>query len=219
MRPIWVTRESTISERPSIADFHPIVLCTASRRVTTGGEMSEGGYIQGAGDDSESWSHGLSPPLFWANKEALSNTVEEKLPGLIATLIEKDKNVLGTSKAISIKHIDWLFAATFDILGSTEISASDLLVTCGEASQMPPYATSKIKHMHLECRKGKLGSRDLRQQLSKLTTFLDSSKSFSRLYVSCLTGKDLSVGVILTILCLYTTDDGKESVFNVLVRN
>lgn len=36
-------------------DFHPVICCTSSRRVV-GGEMSEGGYIQGAGDDTENWA-------------------------------------------------------------------------------------------------------------------------------------------------------------------
>jgi tRNA A64-2'-O-ribosylphosphate transferase len=173
--------------------------------------MAESGYIQGAGDDSESWSHGLSPPLFWGNKKALMNTAEDSLPGLIATILEKDNNVIVTSKAIPIKPTDWLFAATFDTLRSTEVSDTDLLVTCGEASQTPPFSIKEMKRIHLECRKGKLGSRDLRQQLSNLIAFLSGSRSFSRLYVGCPTGKDLSIGVILTILCLYTTDDGKKS--------
>jgi tRNA A64-2'-O-ribosylphosphate transferase len=181
--------------------------------------MSEGGYIQGAGDDSESWAHGLSAPVFWANKKALMNTGEEELSGLITTLLEEENKVIGASKPILIKPTDWLFASTFDLLRGTEVGVSDLLVTCGEASQMPPQPTKKTKNIHFECRKGKLGSRDLRQQLSKITAFLNSSRSFSRLYVSCPTGKDLSIGVILTILCLYTTEDGEQCIINTLVRN
>jgi tRNA A64-2'-O-ribosylphosphate transferase len=59
-------------------DYHPVICCTVSRRVA-GGELSEGGYIQGAGDDTENWAHGLSPPVFWANREVLLSTPEAEL--------------------------------------------------------------------------------------------------------------------------------------------
>ncbi|KAG9388099.1 Rit1 C multi-domain protein [Pyrenophora tritici-repentis] len=46
LRPIWITQKSSLPESPpSFPDFHPIVLCTASRRVH-GAEASESGYIQ-----------------------------------------------------------------------------------------------------------------------------------------------------------------------------
>jgi tRNA A64-2'-O-ribosylphosphate transferase len=172
--------------------------------------MSHDGYIQGAGDDSESWAYGLTAPLFWENKKTLMNTPEENLPDLISSFLENEKNVTGISKAAPIKPTDWLLAATFDVLNSTEVSNSDLLITCGEASRVAQTPANKPKHLHLECRTGKLGSRDLRLELSKITTLLENSRSFTKIYVSCLTGKDLSIGVILVILCLYTTDDGKQ---------
>ena len=76
LRPLWVTQETPLgaslaqdggegndggegegeSEPPVIfEDYHPIICCTSSRRVV-GAEMSEGGYIQGAGDDTEHWA-------------------------------------------------------------------------------------------------------------------------------------------------------------------
>ncbi|TGO82366.1 hypothetical protein BPOR_0848g00010 [Botrytis porri] len=71
IRPIWVTPESQISETSEIfEDFHPVICCTVSRRVS-GGEISEGGYIQGAGDDTVNWAHGLTPHIFWTNQEVL----------------------------------------------------------------------------------------------------------------------------------------------------
>jgi len=139
------------------------------------------------------------------------STSEDELPSFISTLLEKQKNVVGTSKAITIQPTDWLFAATLDILSGTEVKSLDLLITCGEASQLPPMPASRPKHIHLECRKGKLGSRDLRQQLSKITGLLNDAGTFTNIYVSCPTGKDLSIGVILVILCLYTTENGKNS--------
>ena len=90
LRPLWVTQESPLEgplarggggeadgdgdgdgdgvagEPPVIfEDYHPIICCTSSRRVIAGAEMSEGGYIQGAGDDTEHWALLVScSPLF-----------------------------------------------------------------------------------------------------------------------------------------------------------
>lgn len=68
-------------------DFRPVICCTASRRVT-GGEMSgHTGYIQGAGDDTENWAHGLTPPVFWAHADELLATPEAELPDTIKRLV------------------------------------------------------------------------------------------------------------------------------------
>lgn len=49
-------------------DFSPIVCCTASRAVRDGIQRVRGyTYVQGAADDEESWSRGLTPALFRAN--------------------------------------------------------------------------------------------------------------------------------------------------------
>ena len=83
--------------------------------------MSEGGYIQGAGDDSEAWAHGLTPPVFWANQAVLKSTPEDELPELIdrlvaehklldvaqdATLISPTRNLyIGSGAGLSLIHI------------------------------------------------------------------------------------------------------------------
>ncbi|KAL9588599.1 MAG: hypothetical protein Q9203_002603, partial [Teloschistes exilis] len=55
-------------------------------------EEAENGYIQGAGDDSEGWSHGLTPALFWTHEEALRNTNEEELPEYIQKLLREHEH-------------------------------------------------------------------------------------------------------------------------------
>ena len=58
LRPLWITQDSVLPDiRPLSEAYHPVVLCTASRRVVSGFEMAGYEYIQGAGDDSEGWSH------------------------------------------------------------------------------------------------------------------------------------------------------------------
>ncbi|RMZ89518.1 hypothetical protein DV736_g3259, partial [Chaetothyriales sp. CBS 134916] len=51
-------------------EWNLLVLCSASR-VVKGAEMSQGGYIQGSGDDHEGWSQGLTPDMFWINRDRL----------------------------------------------------------------------------------------------------------------------------------------------------
>lgn len=93
--------------------YNLLVLCSASRRVH-GAEMSEGGYIQGAGDDSESWAHGLTPPVFWANKHALLNTSEEDLPGFIEKLMEQQDKEGPNQQASLIKPTRNIFIGRND---------------------------------------------------------------------------------------------------------
>ena len=70
-------------------DHHCLLLCSVSRRVH-GHEMAEEGYVQGAGDDSEHWGHGLTPLVFWQHKDRLLAAGEGELPGLIEQLITSD---------------------------------------------------------------------------------------------------------------------------------
>jgi tRNA A64-2'-O-ribosylphosphate transferase len=93
-----------------------------------------------------------------------------------------------------------------------DISPYDVIISCTpEALQTtnPEYVKSK-KYLHLPLQTGKLGSRDLRWQILRLPTFIESLNiTDSKILVCCPTGKDLSVGVALAILCLYANDDGK----------
>ncbi|RKU43400.1 hypothetical protein DL546_002715 [Coniochaeta pulveracea] len=85
LRPLWRTQDDPFPEEGEklvFEEFYPVVCCTSSRRVA-GAEMSEGGYIQGAGDDTENWAHGLTAPIFWEHADELLQTAEGQLPELI----------------------------------------------------------------------------------------------------------------------------------------
>jgi tRNA A64-2'-O-ribosylphosphate transferase len=212
MRPMWITRDSDLLEgTPEFAGFHPVVLCTASRRVH-GTEVSEGGYIQGAGDDSEGWAHGLTANIFWKHKEAMMSTNDEDLPDLILTLLGAEKATVSRLEPVLIKPTNWLFAHQIYALDDSLLSKIDCLITCAQTAQVVQLQVMKGKHLHLECREKKLGSRDLRKEFGKLVTFMSQLKSPKRLLVCCPTGKDLSIGIILAILCLYTDEQGRRCI-------
>ncbi|KAJ5149282.1 hypothetical protein N7448_000860 [Penicillium atrosanguineum] len=182
------------------------VLCSASKRVH-GAEMSEGGYIQGAGDDSEGWAHGLTPPIFWANQAVLKQTPEEDLPNLIAELVKQYQQRSDGQGATRVSPTQNLF------LGQTNAAVNDsgqydLVIDCNGSSAA---AEGNKKRLNLGCGSLKLGSRDLRKALDKVKEFVsaqleaDTSRS---LLVTCETGKDLSAGALLAIICLFYKDDG-----------
>ncbi|KAF2654232.1 hypothetical protein K491DRAFT_601250 [Lophiostoma macrostomum CBS 122681] len=207
LRPIWVTQGSTLPEAtPDFPEFHPIVLCTASGRVQ-GAEVSAGGYIQGAADDHEAWSHGLIPKIFWSNKDRLLSTNEEELPELIADLLNKEQGP--DSVPALIKPTINLHVSSSQKL---DISPYDIIISCTPEAlhtTNPEYVKSK-KYLHLPLQTGKIGSRDLRGQILRLPSFMESlDLTDSKILVCCPTGKDISVGVALAILCLYANDDGK----------
>lgn len=209
LRPIWTLQTSPLPEsKPSFPDYHPIVLCSASRRVN-GAESSEGGYIQGAADDHEAWARGLTPTIFWKNKDKLLNTNEENLPSLITALINQERGP--DALPILINPTTNLYISTTQNL---DIAPFDAIISCTPeplTTTHQEHVKSK-KYLHLRCQTGKLGSRDLRAQLAYLPAFFSSLPSSpEKILVCCPTGKDLSVGAALAVLCLYADESGKIS--------
>jgi tRNA A64-2'-O-ribosylphosphate transferase len=210
LRPLWVTQTSSLPYPvPDFPDFHPIVLCTASRRVR-GAEASEGGYIQGAADDHEAWSHGLTPPLFWDNKNDLLCTNEEDLPTKIAELVSQDRGTDAVSTLIKPSNTLYVSASQH-----IDLTLFDTVISCTPE----PLSQTQLKnagvraYLHLPCQNGKLGSRDLRNQLPALRLIASTHAPPnvdvpSKTLICCPTGKDLSVGTTLAYLCLYVSETG-----------
>ncbi|KAJ5524697.1 hypothetical protein N7494_011347 [Penicillium frequentans] len=183
------------------------VLCSASKRVH-GAEMSEGGYIQGAGDDSEGWAHGLTPPVFWANQAALKQTSEEDLPDLIAELIAEYQQQRGEQEATLISPTKNLYINPTDprVNGSGRY---DLVIDCNGD---PATVEDNPKLLNLGCASAKLGSRDLRKSLDKVRDFVNAqlgSDPSQSILITCDTGKDLSAGTLLAIVCQFYNDNGE----------
>lgn len=189
--------------------YHSFVLCSASKRVH-GAEMSEGGYIQGAGDDSEGWAHGLTPPVFWANLNLLKQTSEEDLPELIDKLVKEYQQEGVGQAAKLIAPTKNLFISSTD-LRVNDSGQYDLVIDCNGS---PAAVEGVSSHLNLGCAPAKLGSRDLRKSLDQVREFVstklgaDPSRS---LLVTCDTGKDLSAGALLAIICLFYKEDGNAS--------
>lgn len=230
LRPLWVTRDSSLPTADDddddngvmFPDFHPVILCTASRRVP-GGEASEGGYVQGAGDDSEGWARGLTAPLFWQHRDALLQRAssEAELPGLIAEMVKASSSSAGGAgggggvvNAVQLAPAGWVWVCAAEVLrGRADAGQQfDAVVECGDVPDESLAKGLKGRYLHLKCGTGKLGSRDLRNEISKIEEFVlrrVPEGGARKLAICCQTGKDLSIGVALAVLCLYADEEGE----------
>ncbi|OTA77935.1 hypothetical protein M434DRAFT_87553 [Hypoxylon sp. CO27-5] len=220
LRPIWVTQESQLVPTDQIFDdFHPIICCTSSRRVL-GGEMSEGGYIQGAGDDTENWALGLTPPIFWRHADALLSTPEPELSGLVRSLVSQQS---ADTDTLSPRQIaPYLFVGSLPL--TTPSSPSTCTVAIYSKTTDPDTWVKSPLLMEVGVGKHKLASRNLRLALPNINDFVQrfmerthdstsedpemNSSEPRRILIACETGKDISVGVALALLCQNFDSDG-----------
>lgn len=172
--------------------------------------MSEGGYIQGAGDDSEGWAYGLTPPVFWANESVLFKTDEEELPTVIEELVAENKRQQGqgvSKQATLVSPTKNLYLSQTDP-SLNDSGHYDLVIDC---NGHPDTVQDNPKRLNLGCGHSKLGSRDLRKHLDKVIEFVGSqlAADLSRsLLVTCESGKDLSPAALLAVICLFYDENG-----------
>ncbi|KAI1377270.1 initiator tRNA phosphoribosyl transferase [Hypoxylon crocopeplum] len=214
LRPVWVTQESQLIPTDEIFDdFHPVICCTSSRRVL-GGEMSEGGYIQGAGDDTENWALGLTPPVFWRHADTLLSTSETDLPDLVRSLVS---NQVADINTLSPKQVaPCLFVSCLPLTNPSSPSICTIAIY-SKTTDPESWVKSPLL-MEVGVGKHKLASRNLRLALPRISAFVrqylsrppNSSPSDDadtrasepkQILISCETGRDISVGVALALLC------------------
>lgn len=217
LRPIWITPDSQLSERyHPIFEFHPIICCTVSRYVVSG-ETSACGYIQGAGDDTENWALGLTPKIFWENRQELLSAPESQIPEIIQRYLSEqgvNESTIGL-ELCCIKPTSCLFVSVDRVANA--ISPEDSCVVI----LLPNLTETTIlgKKMVLGIGKNKQGSRNLRKHLGSIIEFLTSCLSIvdsqehkkheiKNIIVACQTGMEYSIGVALAILCLFFTENG-----------
>jgi len=221
LRPVWVTPDSNLKQTSNIfEDFHPVVCCTVSRRVV-GGELSEGGYIQGAGDDTENWAHGLSPRVYWENREVLLSAPEAELPDLIERLVAHAATAGSPGGQMKcLKPTSCLFVTPITGLLVNGMPSDAFTIVLHP--KITGESAWQISSTRVDVGLGphKLGSRNLRNALPLIVDFLRTALAPRKtemgqelvmqkhIVIACENGKDLSIGVALAILCLFFDDTG-----------
>jgi tRNA A64-2'-O-ribosylphosphate transferase len=212
LRPIWVTPDSNLTRTKNVfEDFHPVICCTVSRRVA-GGELSEGGYIQGAGDDTENWAHGLTPSIFWAKRAALLSTHEADLLDMIEVLVRQSTSAGPVGSITCLKPTSLLYVSTLN--GIREVGPTACFVSL--LPKVTDESTWKTSATRIDVGLGphKIGGRNLRTALPAIVALVEKyleaakDKDENQVILACESGKDLSIGVALTLLCLFFAEDG-----------
>ena len=173
--------------------------------------MSEEGYIQGAGDDSEGWAQGLTPELFWEHRTMLLHKPGGQHEELVREImVYHSQSVLLVRPRLIRPTSNLNIAKVSESCNMDKIAPEsyDLIINCGKTKHMP----GRCIVFDLGCRPGKLGSRDLRNRLESAVQFVsvqlqrDPTQS---VLITCETGTDLSVGVALVLLCRLYDDYGR----------
>lgn len=205
MQVTWQRPDDQLSEEPYKSD-NLVVCCTASNQ-TSNTTAATSDYVQGAADDPEAWSLGLNAALFWQHQDELLGTNEDDLPALIERLV-------GELRETSSIRPPMLIRPTCNIwIGSNATASSyhqdfDMVLSCSATPNSSLSEAMEAKYVVMSCGAGKNGSRQLRTELSKVTRIQEMLRPDSKVLVTCETGRDLSVGTALAILCLRHQDDG-----------
>ncbi|KAL2179125.1 tRNA A64-2'-O-ribosylphosphate transferase [Thermothelomyces heterothallicus CBS 202.75] len=248
LRPFWVTQEddlSVLADGPlgaahrrrdgdgDLAGFHPVVCCTASRRVVgTGTEAGEaGGYIQGAGDDTENWALGLTAGIFWRWKEDLLAAGEGELPDLIGELVAREDRERRGGGGGVLKEVVKGKGLFVGLLGAEVGEEACVVRLVPKVTEREGWVKGK-RCLEVGIGKSRAASRLLRDALAQVCEFVlaylrepdlvgKDAPQKKAVVVLCETGKDLSVGVALAIYCWcfddagnVREDDGTEVSFN-----
>jgi tRNA A64-2'-O-ribosylphosphate transferase len=141
------------------------------------------------------------------------NTSEKDAPNVVAKILAEEQS--SGAVASQIRPTTKLYISSSD---NADLTDFEVVISCTpEPLTSSMLKEAGVKHcLHLKCQTGKLGSRDLRTQLPRLLQFFSAlpSPPAGNILVCCPSGKDLSVGATLAILCLYMDDEGAFSPSN-----
>ena len=232
LRPSWITAcsdpKETLSPCSSSSesiDLNNVICLTASRRVH-GAEVSENGYVQGAGDDSEGWSQGLTPALYWQHQDELLGLVSEQeaIP-FIENLVREGsgREQVDSKEPVEIRGTH-LWVGRFKDIDAKSRPNWDAVITCQASTKTAAHDANeedvqRSRTLYLNTGTGKLGARALRNQLPSVVSFLQpvyskSTQSRPSVLIACSDGTDISIGIALAILCMFLDLKGEFSPFS-----
>jgi len=206
LRPIFITPVSDLNIVPS-SEYNPVILLTASSSVLSDHRpVGRFRYVQGAADDEESWSHGLTSTQFWESREELlACTTEEKLISRIEdiTRMVVPREVRPESAIIKPSGISLGIGITPETYPTIICGSETSPCRHGERvlyTNIP--AKSRVAHVMVHEILPAVVSFALSHDI--LRTGLISIKAAN----PCREKLDLSIAVALVVLCLFFDDKG-----------
>ncbi|SJK98159.1 related to tRNA a64-2'-o-ribosylphosphate transferase [Armillaria ostoyae] len=210
LRPMWITPStSSFPQAGSDPGFYPVICVSASKQVEDGLERRSSGftYIQGSGDDHEAWGMGLVPEMFWSHKAELLTSSQTELQSLVASIVAASPTQKGEPPTILSKVGSRLAICQNSRLPSPSLGDDFMYFVLSEDD------VDIGGHLQVERIKTLPGKKGQTQLLS---TVLPQAMAFVQsalvkghsVCVSCDTGKDVSVGVVVTALQMFFDDNG-----------
>ncbi|QLQ81258.1 hypothetical protein HG537_0F00190 [Torulaspora globosa] len=207
------------------ANIIPIILCTVSYCAQDGIDKRFGfTYVQGAADDHELWSQGLTAQLFWSDVDYFrdSNRSEEEIESRVAQLVLKNgcvsndisvdyafPQIDSVTPELSLGKVRDNLEITDNLIAQLRESYSEVIILSRSVkiSAHKPLNDELSKFIKLyELQSGsKASSRELRNQLLIIAPPLQAKllqKPRKPILISCNSGTDISVGLLLIILSL-----------------
>ncbi|KIP03423.1 hypothetical protein PHLGIDRAFT_31821 [Phlebiopsis gigantea 11061_1 CR5-6] len=232
LRPFWITPSaSSYPHLPPLCErtFYPVICISASKQISDGLERRSKGYayVQGSGDDHELWGQGLTPDVYWANKDRILATDRASLPTVMQELVAGHATAThetGHSAPTPISRVQGrlLIGRTSDVPQPppARLPSTDRQVAFVFISESPPHtgsddgeggAPSREDVLSMELPQGKRGQKQfLDAVLPQSMQFIASQLSAGvAVCICCDSGKDVSVGVALTALQALFDDDGQ----------
>ncbi|EGV66650.1 initiator tRNA phosphoribosyl transferase [Yamadazyma tenuis ATCC 10573] len=202
LAPTWIYPSH---KKATLDPLHHHVICISASdnhlqnmSVRAGDDILSWKYIQGAGDDHELWAPDrLSPQMFWENLQFLTEFESGYITCNEQELNERLKTLHKTTKELevwSVLNTGLYFGSITNTLdyGSGPHVENVVVLSKNTIKNVP----KTIKVFHYELEPNKKGSKLLRGILPVLIPQLTTNT-----LVLCDNGKDLSIGVILAILC------------------
>lgn len=248
LRPFWIYPDCgkypifTGTEK-----FIPIILLSASKESQDGENKSLGySYVQGAGDDHELWSRGLTPDLFWSvmaemdgGFDSLYSLTDSQIADIIDCVVIEDKlkrsslepskrgkfwndidinDIVYASERLSFGKIDQNVEFKNSEIINTEFNFDVVVVLDSTFKYIQDVkSVKKIYQFSLDSH-SKKSSKLLRKELSCIMDILKPCKeTHDSVLVLCGSGDDLSVAVVICYIN-YINGMGKKDITKESIR-
>lgn len=188
-----------------------MICISASKVISDGLERRQAGYtyIQGSGDDHESWSMGLTPPIYWERKRELLAVTQDDLPNTVKQIVLEESDKIMVLHE-NIFYIDAVGGQIAYWCGRTEPQGVSIIIRSGESTSIQRQETSLV----ITAANGK------RKPLDLLHLVLPAVDSFGRKWLDDSGHRviivdqdaryDEGIGILMLLLGSFFDDDGRE---------